>query len=256
MSRIPSKEEIRAYYEAEPKGDFWIEDWEEVRLRHQVMHPFFEEAVAEGAQVVVDVGCGSGGNAKRIQDIFRFPNYIGLDISLTALRRAMSVNVGMVRCAVGDATTLPLATSLADLVLCSEVLEHIPDWRIALREIERILKPRGMLVLTLPNYWYLPICIRSLVGKKYTTQIYDRPMPYQLLVDELTAIGFDNFQLEFFLIRIPRTWLPSTLYWAFSRLVSPLARLLPLLFQVYLVVSCRAGSMVRSVDLERGSGEA
>jgi SAM-dependent methyltransferase len=52
-----------------------------------------------------------------------------------------------------DATTLPFADDSFDLVLFSEVIEHVPDARMAIREISRVLRPGGALLITWPfNY--------------------------------------------------------------------------------------------------------
>lgn len=51
----------------------------------------------------------------------------------------------------GDGTALPFASGVFDWVLCSEVLEHVPDRRAMLSEFARVLKVSGDLVLTTPN---------------------------------------------------------------------------------------------------------
>ena len=51
---------------------------------------------------------------------------------------------------VGDLTNIPVADGYFDCVLCTEVLEHIPEPELAIREFGRILKAGGMLVLTAP----------------------------------------------------------------------------------------------------------
>lgn len=50
----------------------------------------------------------------------------------------------------GDITDIPLGDQVADVVLCSEVLEHVPEPAKALSELHRILKPGGHLILTTP----------------------------------------------------------------------------------------------------------
>jgi SAM-dependent methyltransferase len=49
-----------------------------------------------------------------------------------------------------DITALPLRDGAFDVVLCSHVLEHVPDDRAAMREIHRVLKPGGWAVLMVP----------------------------------------------------------------------------------------------------------
>lgn len=49
-----------------------------------------------------------------------------------------------------DITALPVANEAFDVILCSHVLEHIPDDRKALRELRRVLKPNGWAILNVP----------------------------------------------------------------------------------------------------------
>lgn len=51
---------------------------------------------------------------------------------------------------VGDITNIPLPDEYADVVLCTEVFEHIPDPLSALPELARLLKPGGQLIFTAP----------------------------------------------------------------------------------------------------------
>jgi SAM-dependent methyltransferase len=53
----------------------------------------------------------------------------------------------------GDATALRFADASLDAILCLDVLEHVPDFRAALREFARVLKPGGALLLTVPWHW-------------------------------------------------------------------------------------------------------
>jgi hypothetical protein len=49
-----------------------------------------------------------------------------------------------------DLTKLPLAHAVVDLVICSHVLEHIPDDQSAMRELARILSPQGIALIVVP----------------------------------------------------------------------------------------------------------
>ncbi len=79
----------------------------------------------------LDLGAQTGPYARH------FPRRLGLD-----LVAAPGVSV------VGDARALPLSSSVFDVVLCTEMLEHVPEPQAAIDEMFRVLRPGGMLVLT------------------------------------------------------------------------------------------------------------
>lgn len=95
---------------------------------------------------VLDVGCGPGYDTSELQQ--RGIEAIGLDISSDALRMAARQSLTVVR---GEPTAYPFGDSTFDSVVLSQVLEHLPDPCGALREVYRILRPNGRLLILLPN---------------------------------------------------------------------------------------------------------
>lgn len=91
--------------------------------------------------LVVDVGCGE----KPYADFFEGARYVGLNYGMAGA----SPDV------VADAQQLPLKGDCADIVLCTQVIEHVPHPERLAREVLRILRPRGVLLLTGPFYWPL-----------------------------------------------------------------------------------------------------
>ena len=75
------------------------------------------------------------------------------DSSASAMRLLRSVVPGGNHVAL-DATALPFRDGSLELAVCSEVLEHIQEDELVLREIHRVLRPRGRLVLTVPIHPY------------------------------------------------------------------------------------------------------
>jgi SAM-dependent methyltransferase len=59
---------------------------------------------------------------------------------------------------VASACALPFPDQAFDAVICSEVLEHVPDHRAAARELARVLKPRGTAVVSVPAYFPERVC--------------------------------------------------------------------------------------------------
>ncbi|MEK6654258.1 MAG: class I SAM-dependent methyltransferase [Thermodesulfobacteriota bacterium] len=72
------------------------------------------------------------------------------ELSFAALRTLKS-RQGRGFFVVADATHLPFKTGSFSQVICSEVLEHLPEDRLALREMASVMSPRGCLVLTFPH---------------------------------------------------------------------------------------------------------
>lgn len=98
---------------------------------------------------VLDIGCGSGDGLRAIASRGGFA--YGLDLSSGMLARA-SRNVEarghLVR---GDAITLPYRAGAFDKIVCANSFHHYFDHRAALREIRRVLKPQGLLVIVDPR---------------------------------------------------------------------------------------------------------
>ena len=85
---------------------------------------------------VLDLGSGEAPYAS----LFPHERYVTADLQSDA----------DVRC---DATTLPFAASAFDLVICTEMLEHVPDPDTTLQEIRRVLTDDGTLILATPLTW-------------------------------------------------------------------------------------------------------
>lgn len=62
------------------------------------------------------------------------------------------------RAEVGDALRLPYADNTFDVVLMSEILEHIPSDEAAIAEMVRVLRPGGVAAVTVPRYWPEKVC--------------------------------------------------------------------------------------------------
>ncbi|MGD0950068.1 MAG: glycosyltransferase [Candidatus Binatia bacterium] len=108
------------------------------RTRHRIILDFLEQRDS-----VLDIGCGSS----RI--ILDLPKAIGLDILQRKLRWVRARHERVVR---ADCRQLPFPDESFEAVICSEVIEHVPDGPEVLGEINRVLRPRGTLILGTPDY--------------------------------------------------------------------------------------------------------
>ena len=129
--------------------------WVDSRLRYEiglrVEGRILHRLGARGA-VAVEIGTGRRGLGARVAvERFGAAEVTAFDLYPASVGRAR------VRCAdladrvtfrVGDATALPVGDASADLVVDFHALHHIPDWRAAVAEAARVLRPGGQLALT------------------------------------------------------------------------------------------------------------
>jgi len=158
-----------------------------------------------GPAVIVDVGCGDGSAlavAARHNPGHRFA---GIDWSGDALRRAHALDLTVLRAAV-TAPGLPVADGAADVVIMSELIEHLVDPDGAIAEVRRVLRPGGSLLLSTPNLaaWYnrglLAAGIQPVFSEVSLRGVFGRPgrvvaghlrlFTRRALTEFLTASGF------------------------------------------------------------------
>jgi SAM-dependent methyltransferase len=93
----------------------------------------------------LDIGAAGGGNTRVLRDLGW--RALALEYTSDGARYAAGRGLPVIR---ADATALPLEEASLDLVAALDVLEHIPDDGAAAREITRVLRPGGHLVVTVP----------------------------------------------------------------------------------------------------------
>ena len=114
---------------------------------------------------VLDVGCGEGrhifGSLYEFTDVY----CIGLDQDIPSLEKCKEgleffIELDSVATVFmqGSVDKLPFEDNSFDLVICSEVLEHLLDYHVAIDEIYRVLKPGGKFLPSVPSYWPEKIC--------------------------------------------------------------------------------------------------
>lgn len=101
---------------------------------------------------VLDVGCGRGFYLHILSELDFIEEIRGVDVNREYLRRAGEACRDP-RITVQEAVIerLPFPDDSFDFVICSEVLEHLSDDEAGLREIHRVLRPGGTLVVSVPN---------------------------------------------------------------------------------------------------------
>jgi len=122
-----------------------------VRFVHLGRLKAIHTLIPQGSQLhLLDAGCGEGHLIERLHQTYPDYHYFGLDITEIALEKAKR-RCPYAKIIRNDLTSLPFENNFFDVVVCTEVLEHIEDYKRVLQEFSRVLKPGGSFIITFPN---------------------------------------------------------------------------------------------------------
>jgi len=127
------------------------------RKRNNLVYAIFSSEAKKGMRVL-EIGCGSGANIFMLNELYPKAEEIefyGVDISPMRIRFANSITrwkgrTGNCHFNLGTAEKLGYSDGQFDMVICTEVLEHLLDSKIALKEMNRVLKKGGVAVISTP----------------------------------------------------------------------------------------------------------
>jgi SAM-dependent methyltransferase len=97
----------------------------------------------------LDYGCGRGEMLRRVSP--RAVRACGVDVDPEVLRSIPGVET----CVIREGDPLPFPNESFDVIKCLEVIEHVADERRTFRELARVLRPGGTLILTTPHKGWL-----------------------------------------------------------------------------------------------------
>ena len=125
----------------------------------------FQSLALGSGQMLLDVGCGEGRHTLAAY-LKSGVTAVGVDLGLADLETARGRIADMeaynpqgeIEFLQGDATALPFPDNHFDHVICSEVLEHIPNFIAVIGELNRVLKPGGNLCVSVPRAWPERFC--------------------------------------------------------------------------------------------------
>jgi len=147
---------------------------------------------------VLDIGCGSGRHSTAIHQRWqafivaadRNPDDLAAAGRNLAWHDAHGFHChGTWHLTAADITALPFAADSFDLVVCSEVLEHVPDHERAVIEITRVVRPGGQLVISVPRTWPERLCWKLSSSYRHSPGGHIRIYTFDRLRQTLTEAG-------------------------------------------------------------------
>jgi len=170
--------------------------------------------------LMLDVGCGEGRHIFGVMQTYPEMKCIGIDPHNNSLKKAQegyeyfeSISNAGAEFMEASAYELPFPDESFDLVVCSEVLEHLHEYNDAIKEIHRVLKKGGKFYASVPASWPEKICWA--LSKDYQNQPggHLRIFNQKDLVKEIESFGFSILSKEkFHAIHSPYWWL-RCLFW-------------------------------------------
>jgi len=129
---------------------------------------------------VLDVGSSTGTNLRLLKGL-GYRQVTGLDMSPEAIEYCREKGLGVVL--PGDVCRLQFEDEAFSFVFATDIIEHVDDDLLALREIARVLKDGGQVIFTVPAF-------RSLWGLQDEVSHHKRRYRKQELIEKLEAAGF------------------------------------------------------------------
>jgi SAM-dependent methyltransferase len=154
------------------------------RILLQVLGKYLGRDSAEPRRIL-DVGCGTG---TMLSHLASFGKAQGVDIDEEAVGYCLERGLTDVR--LGEAAKLPFDDGSFDLVTALDVVEHLDDDVGALREMRRVLRPGGRILVTVPAF-------RFMWGDQDEVNQHKRRYVASELRDRLRAAGFDVVRVSY-----------------------------------------------------------
>lgn len=149
-------------------------------------------AVKDGEKVL-DVGCGAG----NLIEYFTKGRLFGIDLCKQLLIIASCKKYGVpVHFLQSFGEKLPFKHHIFDKIFCSEVIEHIKEPYLIIKEAERVLSRDGYFVVSIPNDKFIKF-IKILLHWLYLDRIINSISTYKFAVDVTIEWHLHNFSLKY-----------------------------------------------------------
>ena len=164
-----------------------IRRWIQKRIEFRFLKKFLERHNIDlTSGLILDVGCGSGYSTKLIGSQYIPRELVAFDIMPEQIELAKK-RYKEARFFVGDVTEIKSPSNKYDAVFVFGILHHVPEWKVALREIYRVLKPKGVLLIEEVNRSGVDFVEKYLHFSHPKESRFDWPQ----FAEELKEVGFD-----------------------------------------------------------------
>lgn len=143
-------------------------------------HNFVSEEIEKldlTAKNILEIGCGRGGFAINFAGKYsgKYSRYVAADFSQNAIEKgkkyAAQLGIKNIEWHVDDILKISFPDASFDMVISCETIEHVTGPKRAIKELYRVTKPGGLLILTTPNYQNFMGLYRiylRLTGRRFT----------------------------------------------------------------------------------------
>lgn len=184
----------RAFDSPIPLQRVWQRRRHEIVTREAATWRPSEARSASADGRVLDLGCGS---SRILRDL---PGAVGVDITFRKLRYMRRYGLPLVQ---GTIFSLPFRDRSFDIIVCSEVIEHIPAGLEPFREIARVHRPGGVLVLGTPDYatwsWRAAEWLYKKLSPGGYADEHITQYTHSTLVPLVTALGYEYLRTDYVL---------------------------------------------------------
>lgn len=161
-NNINSKELTKEYFNKTAKNYDTMHDGKFVKCMYGEI---FKRIKSAEPKRILDLGCGNGNILKMLEDNNVKANLYGLDLCENMIKECKKRLSNKVTLTVGDSENLPYDDNEFDTVVCNASFHHYIHPETVLKEIKRVLKKDGVLILgdpTSPFNWYTKLINFSL----------------------------------------------------------------------------------------------
>lgn len=140
---------------------------------------------------VLDIGCGAGMLSNMLTKDNR--EVIGIDISKSSITHCQKhiKKAGFIAASVYK---IPSEDNYFDVVACNQLIEHLDNVEDAIKEMIRVLKPNGLLLVTTPVGTTLDIPSKEMVGHKTTWDFYMIMMLFEKFGDDFIIYWINKYR--------------------------------------------------------------